>query len=401
MFLRQLVSRRSKGTSIVMMNMGGPETTDDVGNFLHSLFSDKDIISFGRFQKPLARWIAWRRTPHVAKLYAEIGGGSPIRRLTEAQGRKAMALLDELRPESAPHRFYVAFRYVKPGAKEALQAMLDDAPSDCEISTKNRIDERNERNERNACVQEESACQRAVAFSQYPQFSCTTTGSSLNELWRQVRSMGVQHRFQWSLIDRWPLHEAFVDAVVARIDEALASFGGNVSPGGVHLVFSAHSLPLRTVLKGDHYPGEVAATVHAVMHRFVQRHGERDAPPYQLAWQSQVGPQPWLGPQTDHVIEALAKRGARNVLVVPIAFTTDHIETLSEIDRDFALVAKRAGIQQFRRAPALNDSETSVRALAHVIRDHLDQRVPHSHRYLEKCPSCSNDECRQIVNPIV
>src|ERR687889_1413930 len=143
---------RTPKTGIVMLNLGGPATLDDVEPFLLELFADREII-----QLPLQKWlgpfIARRRTPKVRGLYANIGGGSPILRYTEAQGRGMVSRLDQLSPETAPHQFYVAFRYTRPTSEEALRRMHADG------------------------------VQRAIAFTQYPQFSCSTTGSSLNELW--------------------------------------------------------------------------------------------------------------------------------------------------------------------------------------------------------------------------
>src|ERR687894_703771 len=180
-------------TGIVMMNLGGPATLDDVQPFLLELFADREII-----QLPLQRWlgpfIARRRTPKVRGLYAAIGGGSPILRYTEAQGRGMVARLDRLSPETAPHKFYVAFRYTHPGSDDALRAMHADG------------------------------VERAVAFTQYPQFSCSTTGSSLNELWRAAGRNGFRNAFQWSIVDRWPVHAGFIEAMTQTVREGLDQF---------------------------------------------------------------------------------------------------------------------------------------------------------------------------------
>src|ERR671920_1932328 len=180
-------------TGIVMLNLGGPATLDDVEPFLLELFADREII-----QLPLQRWlgpfIARRRTPKVKGLYAAIGGGSPILGYTEAQGRGMVDRLDRLSPETAPHKFYVAFRYTRPGSDDALRAMHADG------------------------------VRRAVAFTQYPQFSCSTTGSSLNELWRAASRAGLRDAFDWSVIDRWPVHEGFIEAMTDAVREGLLQF---------------------------------------------------------------------------------------------------------------------------------------------------------------------------------
>ena len=150
-------------TGIVMMNLGGPQTVDDVNPFLRALFADREIIQLP-WQDALGPFIADRRTKRIQQHYREIGGGSPILRWTEEQGRGMVERLDRASPGTAPHRFYVAFRYVEPSSDTALRAMAADGVT------------------------------RAVAFTQYPQFSCSTTGSSLNELWRAARRTGLAER---------------------------------------------------------------------------------------------------------------------------------------------------------------------------------------------------------------
>ncbi len=307
----------------------------------------------------------------------------------------------------AHFKHYVAFRYANPLTDHTLLQMKADGVT------------------------------RAVAFSQYPQYSCTTTGSSLNHLWRELKRLNLSDTFKWSVIDRWPVYTSFIDAVVARIQLGLCQLfsgatseeraaatnvpapppseslvsrlaspaaAGSVSASDldrVLLLFSAHSLPMRVVNRGDPYPQEVAATVPAVMHRLnaiSEPLGYHHR--YMLAWQSQVGPLPWLGPQTGEVIKQLGAKGHKHVLVVPIAFTSDHIETLFEIDMEYGRVAKEAGITHFHRSPSLNDEPIIFDALAQLVSQHLDaQRAAESTQYRFDCPSCSNPMCRSIANP--
>jgi ferrochelatase len=349
-------------TGIVMLNLGGPATLDDVEPFLLELFADREII-----QLPLQRWlgpfIARRRTPKVRGLYAAIGGGSPILRYTEAQGRGMVARLDRISPETAPHKFYVAFRYTHPGSDDALRAMHADG------------------------------VERAVAFTQYPQFSCSTTGSSLNELWRAASRTGLRDAFEWSIIDRWPVHRGFIDAMTETVRDGLREFDAADRDRAV-ILFSAHSLPLDVIDRGDSYPQEVGASVQKVVEQL-------GAPnPYLLAYQSDVGPVRWLGPSTEQVLRRLGARGQKHVLVVPIAFTSDHIETLSELDREYGEVAHHAGITHYKRAPALNDRPLFLDGLAQIVRDHLAGGVPHSTQYPLRCAGCTNPQCRNILNPI-
>lgn len=349
--------RRVK-TGIVMMNLGGPATLDQVEPFLLELFADREIIQLP-FQRWLGPWIARRRAPKVRNLYQAIGGGSPILRHTTSQGQGLIERLDRLSPETAPHGFYVAFRYVKPTSDDALRAMAADG------------------------------VERAVAFSQYPQFSCSTTGSSLNELWRALERTSLRGAFHWSLIDRWPVHHGFIAAMTGTVREGLERFPRETRDR-VLLLFSAHSLPLDVVNRGDSYPQEIGASVQGVVE-------ELGAPnPYLLAYQSEVGPVRWLGPSTERVIRHLGERGHKDVLVVPIAFTSDHIETLSELDREYGEVARQVGITRFYRVPALNDRPDFIDAQADIVREHLDSGRVCSTQYPVRCAGCVNPACRQL-----
>ena len=189
---------------------------------------------------------------------------------------------------------------------------------------------------------------RAVAFSQYPQYSCSTTGSSLNELHRYIRKMDPEGGIKWSVIDRWPTHPGLVKAIAGNIKKCLDTYPVS-ERNGVVLLFSAHSLPMSVVnryqcfkekadCRGDSYPGEVAATVYAVMEELGYSN------PYKLVWQSQVGPSPWLGPQTNASIKGLTGKGWTNIALVPIAFTSDHIETLFELDKEYIKEAEEVSL---------------------------------------------------------
>eukprot|EP00939_MAST-03C_sp_MAST-3C-sp1_P001658 g1658.t1 len=373
----QHVPKNKAKTGILMLNMGGPSHPDDTQDFLRRLFQDSDIIELGggRFQDLLGKFISKRRTPKVKEQYETIGG-SPIRKWTEYQGQEMCRILDETRPESAPHRAYTAFRYANPLTEEALKEM------------------------------EADGVERAIAFSQFPQWSCTTSGSSMNELWREVRRMGLTNAFKWSVIDRWPVHDGFVQSVTERIEEKMQEFKES-DRENVVILFSAHSVPMKVVERGDQYVPEVAATVKAVMDKIGQRvtegsnSGSSTTTPnkYILGWQSKVGYVPWMVPSTEHVIKSLGKRGTRHVLVVPIAFTSDHIETLFEIGHEYAEVAEEVGIKNFKFTEGLNGSKTFCNALADIVQSHLESKSNHSPQYKMKCVTCVKPLCRKILNP--
>uniref|UniRef100_A0A0W0FGX5 Ferrochelatase n=1 Tax=Moniliophthora roreri TaxID=221103 RepID=A0A0W0FGX5_MONRR len=340
--------------------MGGPSTVPETHDFLLNLFSDGDLIPLP-FQRFLAPIIAKRRTPQIEKQYADIGGGSPILHYTRLQGEGMAKLLDELHPETAPHKSYVAFRYAKPLTQETARQMKADG------------------------------VRRAIAFTQYPQYSCSTTGSSLNELYRRGKA-GEFGDIQWSVIDRWGTHPGFIEAVAQNIEATLAKYPAS-SRSEVVLLFSAHSLPMSVVNRGDPYVLEVSATVSAVMGRLGQSN------PYRLVWQSQVGPSAWMGMQTGEALKGLARLGRKQVILVPIAFTSDHIETLYELDLEYAKEAREHGIH-IERAPSLNESPVFIRALADIAAEHLRSQKtgklgPTSVQLGLRCPGCTNATCEQ------
>ncbi|KAN0133968.1 ferrochelatase [Lactarius tabidus] len=346
-------------TAVVMLNMGGPSTVSETYDFLRNLFLDGDLIPLP-FQSIIAPWIAKRRTPRIEQQYMDIGGGSPILRWSELQGEGMAALLDELHPSTAPHKSYVAFRYARPLAEETARRMKEDG------------------------------VKRAIAFSQYPQYSCSTTGSSLNDIFRKSRS-GMFSGIDWSVIDRWGTHPGFVEAVAQNIESALAKFPEEKRADAV-LLFSAHSLPMSVVNRGDPYVLEVSATVAAVMDRLGHTN------PYRLVWQSQVGPKAWMGPQTSDALKGLARLGKKRAVLIPIAFTSDHIETLYELDLEYGKEAQELGME-VHRAESLNGSPVFIRALADIAAQHLKEKdagvPPTSVQMGLRCPGCTNVTCAQ------
>ncbi|KAJ8704890.1 hypothetical protein PYW08_012210 [Mythimna loreyi] len=345
-------------TAIVMLNMGGPTDTDQVGDYLHRIMTDRDMIQLP-IQSKLGPWIANRRTEEVQKKYMEIGGGSPILKWTNSQGQLLVESLDKLHPSTAPHKHYVSFRYVPPFTEDAFLEL------------------------------ERDGVERAVIFSQYPQYSCATTGSSLNAIADFYKNRPIPKNIQFSLIERWATHPLLAKVFAERIREKLALFNEN-EQNDVLILFTAHSLPLKAVSRGDTYPHEVAATVANTMLQLGLPN------PHRLVWQSKVGPLPWLQPYTDDAIKAYAKQGIKHLLLVPIAFVNEHIETLHELDIEYCYdVAKEAGIKQIERAATPNAHPTFIEALADLVMKNLDQGHRVSKQFLTRCPHCVSPRCLQ------
>ncbi|XP_072310030.1 ferrochelatase, mitochondrial [Eucyclogobius newberryi] len=349
---------RKPKTGILMLNMGGPEKLEDVHDFLLRLFLDTDLMKLP-VQNKLGPFIAKRRTPKIQEQYSKIGGGSPIKHWTSLQGEGMVKLLDHMSPETAPHKFYIGFRYVQPLTEEAIQQM------------------------------EKDGVERAVAFTQYPQYSCSTTGSSLNAIYRYYNDGSERPKMRWSVIDRWPTHPLLVECFADHVKNELLKFPED-KRDDVVILFSAHSLPLAVVNRGDPYPQEVGATVQRVMERLGHCN------PYRLVWQSRVGPMAWLGPQTDEVIKGLCERGKKNLLLVPIAFTSDHIETLHELDIEYSQVlGEECGVENIRRAESLNGNPLFMKALADLVQSHLKSNEPCSRQLTLRCPLCTNPTCER------
>ncbi|MGE5275949.1 MAG: ferrochelatase [Acidobacteriota bacterium] len=314
--------------AVLFLQLGGPENLEEVPRFLYRLFSDPDVIRVrpAILRKAIAASIALGRKRASRELYRSIGGGSPIRRLTEEQARGVEALLRE-RGKAAAVR----------AAMNCSSPMVEDVVE--ELAAK--------------------GVRRFLALPLYPQYSLTTTKGALE----RAREAVARHAPGASLAETgsWPTHPLFVQAHAELIEREVARFP-DPRPEAVHLLFSAHSIPRKLVTKkGDPYASEVEASVRAIQ----QRLGGRS--PHTLAYQSKLGPVEWLGPATLGLISELGRRGEKQVLAIPIAFVTDHVETLYEIDQLFGEEARRAGISHFRRTPGLNSHPTFLRALEALI----------------------------------
>ncbi len=317
---------RDHKLGVVLLQLGGPDSLDAVEPFLYNLFLDPDIIDFpfAKMARPaLARLIATTRSKKVRKGYAAIGGKSPI---VEWTARQSRALEEALRP-SLDARVVVAMRYWHPLTEEAIAEL------------------------------ERNGCRELVLLPLYPQYSKTTTGSSLNE-WNRRFPASALSRVPCKVIQEFYNHPSYIAALVDEIGRTLERFS---AARDVHLVFSAHGVPVSVIQQGDPYQKQVEETTRLALER-----GRWDLP-HTVCYQSQVGSGRWLQPSIHEVVVRLAEQGARDLLVVPVSFVSDHIETLHEIDREVREEARQAGIRQFELMPGLNDSAPFIGALADLV----------------------------------
>ncbi|XP_042911114.1 ferrochelatase, mitochondrial isoform X2 [Parasteatoda tepidariorum] len=337
------------------MSLGSNRFVQEIA--LRENFLEGSSRSYVTSTNKLGPLIARRRTPTVKQKYSEIGGGSPILRWTNTQGKLMCELLDKISSKTAPHKHYVGFRYAEPLTEDTLAAMECDG------------------------------VERAVAFSQYPQYSCSTSGSSFNAIYRYYQKKDTS--LKWSFIDRWPTHpllvKCFADLTLNEINKIPAEDQKNMV-----ILFTAHALPMQAVNRGDPYSAEVAATVLAVMKELNWKY------PYRLVWQSKVGPTAWLSPQTDDAIKGYVNKGKKNIVLVPISFVNDHIETLHELDIEYGTeLAQKIGVKNFQRVPAPNDHPLFIQALADVVLTHFKTGEVCNPQLLLRCPLCTKASCHK------
>ena len=318
---------------VLLLNLGGPEKPEDVQPFLFNLFSDPEIIRipFPALQKPLAWFISSRRAKTSQENYAEIGGGSPLRRITEAQGTALKQKLEE-RDEEA--KVYVGMRYWHPFTEEAIAQIKQDN------------------------------IEKLVVLPLYPQYSVSTTGSSfrlLEQIWQEDAQLTP---IDYTVIPSWYSRPGYIKAMAGLIRAELEKVPDSEN---AHIFFSAHGVPASYVEEfGDPYQREIEHCTDLIMQ-------ELSVPnDFTLAYQSRVGPIEWLQPYTEDAIEALAKKGVKDLVVVPISFVSEHIETLQEIDIEYRELAEEAGIKGFYRVPALDTDETFITDLADMVDEALE-----------------------------
>jgi ferrochelatase len=321
-------SPESKRVAVVLFNLGGPDSLKAVRPFLFNLFADRAIIDLPAIARyPLAAVISSGRNKSAQANYAVMGGASPLLAETQAQADALEVALQSQSPDILV-RCFIAMRYWRPLTADTAKAVAAFAPDEI------------------------------VLLPLYPQYSTTTTGSSLAEWTKTYTGPGRSRT-----VCCYPTLDGLIEAHVARIKTSWEAAG---SPAGLRLLFSAHGLPEQVVERGDPYAAQIEALSAAVAARLVG-----PFPDWQVCYQSRVGPMKWLGPSTIEAIGAAAADG-KGVLVTPIAFVSEHVETLVELDRDYADLAEQVGCAPYLRAPALGVEAAFVAALARVALRALD-----------------------------
>jgi ferrochelatase len=311
----------SETIGVILLNLGGPDTLDDVEPFLVNLFSDRKIIRLSPFpflQKFIARKIAAKRAPKSKESYRLIGGGSPLARITSEQGQA----LEQVLAGHGKFKVRMAMRYWHPSARETLTMFA------------------------------QAGISRIVALTLYPHYSVATTGSSLDDLRLTAEAMDAS--FDIVEVSQWPTQSDYIGELAATITEGLAKYSGRE----VELVYSAHSLPVEFIKNGDPYLDQIKETISAV-ESIIAKKGH-------LCFQSRSGPVEWLSPSTPDMLEKLAAGGAKDVLMVPISFISDHVETLYEIDIQYLELAESLGMG-LSRVESLNTRVGFIKGLASLV----------------------------------
>ena len=348
-------TKKPTKTAILLLNMGGPESADEVHPYLKELFQDRELLRLP-VQKILGNFIAWRRTPFIQQRYEELGQYSPTRKIMEQQGEHIAASLDNISPETAPHACVPGFRYAVPRTGDELERFRD--------------------------------AERIILFSHYPQHSCSTSGSSLCDAYRWLKNHS-ELKNKISVIDRWWDREDYTDLWAKLIEKKFREFTSahNLQDEDVLILYSAHSLPEAYCLeKGDRYNREIKGSIENIENSLKELGLQHN---HALGWQSKVGPKrtKWLTPSTPEVIERTKEKG---ILIVPIAFTTDHIETLDEIDIEFREYVEDAG-KLFSRADCFNLEDAFIQLCSKLVREHI--AVSYESSIRPCCEKCVGLDC--------
>ncbi|MEK6776300.1 MAG: ferrochelatase [bacterium] len=319
-------------TAVILLNLGGPENEEQIRPFLLRLFSDRDIIRLP-MQPLLSRLIVHFRSPKVIENYRKIGGGSPLLKITMAQAETLEAALHE---RGLDAHVLVAMRYTAPRSDDAVREALS------------------------------RGAKTILALPLYPHFSQATTGSSLSDLGRAAAKAVTSGAIRIKEVKSFCDHPTYLDVLADKVRQGLNSFSSE-HHGKVEVIFSAHALPQKMIDQGDPYLSEIQKTIQGVLQRV-------EPVSHHLAFQSRSGPVRWMKPGTDEVIRALAAQGKKALLLVPVSFVSDHIETLYEIDILYKELALSSGILEYRRTESLNTDPAFISALARIVTDRLSAK---------------------------
>lgn len=311
-------------TAVILFNLGGPDRPAAVKPFLFNLFNDKAIIGLPSPARwLLAKFIAWRRSPIAQKIYAQIGGRSPILEETEGQADALQGALGS----GDRYRVFIVMRYWHPRAVEVVKKIANYAPD------------------------------KIVLLPLYPQFSTTTTASSIKDWQQAAENAGLTTPTY--AICCYPTDAGWVNGQANLLRQALANYSDQTN---YRVLFSAHGLPEKTIATGDPYQWQVEQSAKAL----ALTAGLKSSA-WLVCYQSRVGPLKWIRPSLDEALEKAAAAG-EDVIVVPIAFVSEHSETLVELDREYAARAAELGINTYRRVPALGSMPDFIEGLANLVR---------------------------------
>jgi len=345
----------ARRVAVVLFNLGGPDAPESVRPFLVNLFTDPAILRVPGFIRPwLGKLIAWRRTKPAQENYAILGGKSPLRELTEEQGRSLEAVLRAREPDTE-YRCFVAMRYWHPMSDETVSAV------------------------------QSWGADEVLLIPLYPQFSTTTTGGSITA-WNDAcakAGLSVPTTALCCFHSDTGFAAATARLVVEAFHKARAELPADVK---LRVLFSAHGLPESIVKSGDPYQWQVEQTVAAVV-------SQMDMPEldYLVCFQSRVTPQKWIGPSTEDEIERAAKEKVA-ILISPIAFVSEHSETLVELDVEYREEADHLGIPGYFRVPAQNSDTAFIASLADLVqRTRASERALCSFAGARQCPRQHGD----------
>ena len=331
--------------AVILFNLGGPDKLDSVEPFLFNLFNDPEILSIPSiFRYPLAKFISKRRAPIAKNIYKEIGNKSPILELTEEQ---AMSLEKSLSTEG-DYKYFVVMRCWNPRANEVIKKVKNFNPEEI------------------------------ILLPLYPQFSAATSGSSINE-WSDLCKK-ENYNVKTKIICCYPTESNFLQSHVNLIKKILK----NIDNKNFKLLFSAHGLPEIKIKKGDPYQWQVEETVKSIMSKLTDKNLD-----YTITYQSRVGPLKWIGPSTDEEIIKYSKE-KKGIVIVPVAFVSEHSETLVELDIEYKKLAEENGCSFYKRVPALGVEEYFIKGLKDLVlreetRSNFVSSVICPNKYV-KCP---------------